>query len=246
VLVRDHTTGDQPVSSIARILKPNKSQLKRILKWIVIVNAFLAALGIVAGGSPEFIARVHGTSFLLVIIAASLVAIEQGKFRSELKGVWLIGSSCSIVIGLTVIALIWGFGPPDSFARPLGSVAVVAVAVTYCAVISVIAERAGLRLICWIGALGHSCYVLVLIWFEINPFPGQVLALLAVGQSACSLLAVIDFIGSRRTTGTNTARHGKQAQYCPYCGTTELISSGKSTKCVGCGGRFQTIGRSAD
>ena len=55
--------------SIANILPPNKSLVKRALKWIVIVNAVLAAAGIVVGGSTEFVARVHGTSFLLVVTA---------------------------------------------------------------------------------------------------------------------------------------------------------------------------------
>ena len=241
VLLRDHTTGDQPVSSLAQILKPDKSQLKRVLKWVVIANAVLAAVGIVAGGNPDFVARVHGTSFLLVVTAASLVAIEQGKFRTEIKYVWPIGSACSTAIGVVVIALIWGFNPPDAVGRPVGSVAVGAVAITYCAVISVIAERARLRLICWVGALGHSCYVWVLIWFEISAMPGRALALLAVGQSACSLLAVIDFIGSRRATRVPESPSGRSAQYCPYCGATELVRSSGYIECAGCGGRFRTI-----
>ena len=74
--------------------------------------------------------------------------------------------------------------------------AVAAVAVTYCAVVSIIAERAILRTICWIGALVYSCYVWALIWFEFDVIPGRILALLAVLQSACSLLAVIDFIAA--------------------------------------------------
>ena len=130
VLLRDHTTGDQPVSSLAQILKPDKSQLKRVLKWIVIANAVLAAVGIVVGGNPDFVARVHGTSFLLVVTAASLVAIEQGKFRTEIKYVWPVGSACSTAIGVVVIALIWGFEPPEAIGRPVGSVAVAAVAST--------------------------------------------------------------------------------------------------------------------
>jgi len=105
----------------------------------------------------------------------------------------------------------------------------------------VIAERARLRLICWAGALGHSCYVLVLIWFEISAMPGRVLALLAVGQSACSLLAVIDFIGSRRTTRGSAAPLTRSAQYCPYCGATDLVRSANHTECEGCGGQFQTM-----
>lgn len=241
VHLRDHTTGDRPVSPIAQILKPDKSKLKRVLKWIVVVNAVLAAVGIVIGGNSDFVGRVHGTSFLLVITAASLVAIEQGKFRTEIKYAWSIGSACSAAIGVFVIVLIWGFEPPDAFGRPVGSVAVAAVAITYCAVISVIAERTRLRLICWIGALGHSCYVLVLIWFEISAMPGRALALLAVGQSACSLLAVIDFIGSRRATRGAASPLTRSAQYCPYCGATELVRSASHNECEGCGGRFQTI-----
>ena len=241
VLLRDHTTGDRPVSSIAQILKPDKSKLKRVLKWIVIANAVLAAVGIVIGGNLDFVARVHGTSFLLVVTAASLVAIEQGKFRTEIKYVWPVGSACSTAIGVVVIALIWGFEPPEAIGRPVGSVAVAAVAITYSAVISVIAERARLRLICWIGALGHSCYVWVLIWFEISAMPGRALALLAVGQSACSLLAVIDFIGSRRATRIPAASLERSAQYCPYCSATELIRTAGYIECDGCGGRFQTM-----
>ena len=209
VLLRDHTTGDRPVSSIAQILKPDKSKLKRVLKWIVIANAVLAAVGIVIGGNPDFVARVHGTSFLLVVTAASLVAIEQGKFRTEIKYVWPVGSVCSTAIGVVVIALIWGFEPPEAIGRPVGSVAVAAVAITYSAVISEIAERARLRVICWIGALGHSCYVWVLIWFEISAMPGRALALLAVAWASskwpgfyisaagwCFLVGIMIFSGS--------------------------------------------------
>ena len=154
---------------------------------------------------------------------------------------WWSGSAGSAAIGVCVIGLRWWVEPADAFGRPGGSVAVVAVAITYCAVISVIAERARLRLICWIGALGHSCYVLVLIWFEISAMPGRALALLAVGQSACSLLAVIDFIGSRRATRGAASPLTRSAQYCPYCGATGLVRSASHNECEGCGGRFQTI-----
>ncbi|GIT68620.1 MAG: hypothetical protein Ct9H300mP26_3070 [Acidimicrobiales bacterium] len=229
------------MSSLAQILKPDKSQLKRVLKWIVIANAVLAAVGIVVGGNPDFVARVHGTSFLLVVTAASLVAIEQGKFRTEIKYVWPIGSACSTAIGVVVIALIWGVQSARCRWSTCWLGSGRAVAITYCAVISVIAERARLRLICWVGALGHSCYVWVLIWFEISAMPGRALALLAVGQSACSLLAVIDFIGSRRATRVPESPSGRSAQYCPYCGATELVRSSGYIECAGCGGRFRTI-----
>ena len=98
------------MGSIANILR-NKSLVKRTLKWIVIVNAVLAAAGIVIGGSTEFVARIHGTSFLLVATAASLVGIELGKFRTELKMIWPVGFGASLLMGLVVIAMIWGCHP---------------------------------------------------------------------------------------------------------------------------------------
>ena len=239
MLSRDDVTGDQPVGSMARILKPDKSKLKRVLKWIVIVNAGLAAIGIVIGRNGDFVAQIHGTSLLLVLTAASLVAIEQGRFRSELRYVWPVGSACSTVVGLVVVTLVWGFQPPDVFARPVGSMAVVAVAVTYCAVISVIADRVRLRLVCWVGALGHSCYVLVLIWFEVGLMPGTVLALMGVGQTACSLLVVIDFMGSRRAASVSSRSLDRKAKFCPYCGDKELVGSDGKIGCKNCGGEFQ-------
>ena len=241
MLSRGRTTGDLPVGSITRIFKPDKSKLKRVLKWIVIVNAGLAAIGIVIGRNGDFVAQIHGTSFLLVVTAASLVAIEQGRFRSEAKYVWHVGSVCSIVIGVVTIALVWGLQPPDSFARPVGSLAVVAVAVTYCAVISVIADRVRLRIICWAGALGLSCYVLALIWFDIGLMPGRILALMAVGQTACSLLAVIDFIGSRRVSADSPSSSDRKVEYCPYCGSKELTGPAGDIECKTCGGQFRTL-----
>jgi hypothetical protein len=222
-------------------LVPNKSQVKRSLKWIVIVNALLAAAGIVIGGSSEFVGQVHGTSFFLVITAASLVSIEQGKFRPQLKYIWHVGSGSSLVTGLVVILLIWGVPLPDALARPVGSVAVAAVAITYCAIISLIAERTRLRLACWIGAFIHSCYVWTLIWFDFNAMSGRVLALLAVAQSACSLLAVIDFIGSRRAASSNARPVQREFKYCPYCGQTELSPAANHTRCDTCGGRFHWV-----
>ncbi len=226
----------------AQILVPNKSQVKRSLKWIVIVNALLAAAGIVIGVGGEFVWQVHGTSFFLLITAGSLVSIEQGKFRPQLKYIWHVGSGCSLVTGLVVILLVWGVPLPDASARPVGSVAVAAVAVTYCAIISLIAERARLRAICWIGALIHSCYVWALIWFDFDAMPGRALALLAVAQSACSLLAVIDFIGSRRAASSNARPVQRVAKYCPYCGQTELSSVADHITCDTCGGRFHSVG----
>tara|TARA_Y100000590_G_scaffold197330_1_gene224133 strand:+ start:16116 stop:16808 length:693 start_codon:yes stop_codon:yes gene_type:complete len=229
------------VRSIANILPPNKSLVKRTLKWIVIVNAVLAAAGIVIGGSTEFVARVHGTSFLLVITAASLVSIELGKFRTQLRMIWPIGSGSSLLMGLVVISLIWGASPPDVLGRPIGTVAVAAVAITYCAIISVIAERATLRAICWIGALVYSCYVWALIWLDFDAMPGRILALLAVLQSACSLLAVIDFIAARRAARDNAVAPHRAAAYCPYCGSTELSISTGDMKCNACGQSFRLL-----
>ena len=103
-------------------------------------------------------------------------------------------------MGLVLIALFWGASPPDALGRPIGTVAVAAVAITYCGIISVIAERATLRTVCWIGALVYSCYVWALIWLDFDVMPGRILALLAVLQTACSLLAVIDFIAARRSS----------------------------------------------
>jgi len=229
------------VSSITQILKPDKSKLKRVLKWIVIVNAVLAAIGILVGGNSDFVAQIHGTSFLLVVTAVSLVAIEQGRLRSEIKYLWPVGSGCSVVVGVFTISLVWGFDPPDIFARPVGSFAVVAVAITYCAVISAIADRVRLRIICWAGALGHSCYVLVLIWFDIGIMPGRIIALMAVGQTACSLLAVIDFIGSRRALAVDLAPSERKVEYCPYCGSKELSEPAGDIECRTCGGQFRPL-----
>ena len=241
MLSRGRTTGDLAVGSIIRFLKPGKARLRRGLKWIVIANAALAAIGILAGGSGGFVVQIHGTSFLLVITAASLVAIEQGRFRSEIKYLWHVGSACSIAIGVISVALVWGLEPPDAFARPVGSLAVVAVGVTYCAVISVIADRVRLRIICWAGALGFSCYVLALIWFDIGVMPGRLLALMAVGQTACSLLAVIDFIASRRVPADSPSRSDRKVEYCPYCGSKELTRSDGDLECKICGGQFRTL-----
>ena len=226
------------MGSIANILR-NKSLVKRTLKWIVIVNAVLAAAGIVIGGSTEFVARIHGTSFLLVATAASLVGIELGKFRTELKMIWPIGFGASLLMGLAVIAMIWGVSPPDALGRPLGTVAVAAVAVTYCAVVSIIAERAILRTICWIGALVYSCYVWALIWFQFDVIPGRILALLAVLQSACSLLAVIDFIAARRAARDGASAPYLSVEYCPYCGSADVSVSLGETKCTTCGESFR-------
>ena len=227
--------------SIANILPPNKSLVKRALKWIVIVNAVLAAAGIVIGGSTEFVARVHGTSFLLVVTAASLVSIERGKFRTQLKMIWPIGSGSSLLMGLVLIALFWGASPPDALGRPIGTVAVAAVAITYCAIISVIAERATLRTVCWIGALVYSCYVWALIWLDFDVMPGRILALLAVVQTACSLLAVIDFIAARRAARDISDAPRRAVEYCPFCGSTEISASMGETKCNTCGESFRLV-----
>jgi hypothetical protein len=108
-------------------------------------------------------------------------------------------------------------------------------------VISAIADRVRLRVLCWAGALGHSCYVLVLIWFDIGILPGRILALMAVGQTACSLLAVIDFIGSRRASAVDPAPSERKVEYCPYCGSKELTGSAGDMECKTCGGQFRTL-----
>jgi len=241
VLWRGHTTGDLPVGSNIRIFKPGKTGLKRVLKWVVVANAALAAIGILVGGSSGFVAQIHGTSFLLVATAASLAAIEQGRFRSEIKYLWHVGSVCSIAIGAFAIALVWGLEPPNAFARPVGSLAVVALAATYCAVISAIGDRGRLRTICWAGALGLSCYVLALIWFDIGVLPGRLLALIVVGQTACSLLAVIDFIASRRVPADSPSPSDRKVEYCPYCGSKQLTRSNGDLECKTCGGQFWAL-----
>ena len=112
-------------------------------------------------------------------------------------------------------------------------------AVTYCAVVSIIAERAILRTICWIGALVYSCYVWALIWFEFDVIPGRILALLAVLQSACSLLAVIDFIAARRAARDGAGAPYLSVEYCPYCGSADVSVSLGETKCTTCGESFR-------
>ena len=52
------------MSRTASRLIPDKSVIKRALKWFVIFNAALAAFGIVTGGSAEFVGRVHGLSLI--------------------------------------------------------------------------------------------------------------------------------------------------------------------------------------
>ena len=232
------------MSSIAQIIRPVKEHFKRALKWIVIANAGLAVIGILFGGSTDVVLRVHGTSLLVAVSAVSLAVIEQGRFRAKFKSVWLAGSVCSAALGLTLIALTWGIDPPDSFGRPVGSIAVISVATTYCAVISAIAQRVRLRRVCWGGAYGHSLYVLAIIWFQFDFMPGRILALLAVGQTACSLIAVIDFIGSRRSTIAGSELSELKAQYCPYCGAEDLTRLIDVIECRDCGGRFQTLNKS--
>ena len=231
------------MSSFAQIIRPVREHFKRALKWIVIANAGLAVIGILFGGSADVVLRVHGTSLLVAVTAVSLAVIEQGRFRAKIESVWIAGSLCSVALGVTLVALIWGFNPPDSFGRPVGSIAVVAAATTYCAVISAIAQRTRLRRACWGGAYGHSLYVLVIIWFQFDFMPGRILALLAVGQTACSLIALIDFIGARRSTIVGSKRSELKAQYCPYCGAKDLTRPIDVIECRLCGGRFQTLDR---
>ena len=75
--------------TIGRLI-PDKSVVKRLLKWFVIVNAVLAALGILIGRNTEFVARVHGTSFLLVITVAAVVSVHLGKTGGRFKVAWLV------------------------------------------------------------------------------------------------------------------------------------------------------------
>ena len=227
--------------SIDNVLARNKSLVKRILRWVVIVNAVLAAAGILIGGGAEFVARVHGTSFLLVTTAASLVTIELGKFRSQLRFIWPVGSGASFLVGLVVIAIIWGFSPPDALGRPIGTVAVAAVAITYCALISVIAERLALRAICWVGALLYSCFIWAFIWFDFVAVPGKILALLAVLQSACSLLAVIDFLATRRAARDRASASHRVAKFCPWCGSTEVVPYARDFRCNTCEQSFRLL-----
>ncbi len=226
--------------TIGRLI-PDKSVVKRLLKWFVIVNAVLAALGILIGRSTEFVARVHGTSFLLVITVAAVVSVHLGKTGGRFKVAWFVGSLCVSLTGFVLLALTWGVPLPEGAGRPLGTAAVIGVVTTYCALISLISSRSGLRSVCWSGALLHGLYVCVLIWFEFAPLPGRILALLAVGQSACSLLAVIEFIGSRRAGGTDSEPSEPLAAYCPYCGGAGLVSMPTFVQCRDCGGKFRLI-----
>ena len=93
------------MSRIAWRLVPDKSVIKRLLKWFVIINAVLAAFGIVVGGNAEFVGRVHGSSFLLVVSAAGLASIELGKTGDRLKVAWFVGSVCVLVTGISLLAL---------------------------------------------------------------------------------------------------------------------------------------------
>jgi len=227
------------VSRTASRLIPDKSVIKRALKWFVIFNAVLAAFGIVTGGSAEFVGRVHGTSFLLVVTAAGIASIELGKTGARLRVAWFVGSACVTATGFVLLALTWGVSLPGLAGRPLGTVAVVGVVATYCALVSLICSRNRLRTVCWSGALLHGLYVIALIWFEISPIPGRVLALFAVGLSACSLLAVIEFIGTRRAASTGSERAERPVKYCPYCGASSFAATSPVFECRDCGGKFR-------
>ena len=229
------------MSRIAWRLVPDKSVIKRLLKWFVIINAVLAAFGIVVGGNAEFVGRVHGSSFLLVVSAAGLASIELGKTGDRLKVAWFVGSVCVLVTGVSLLALTWGAPLPDGAGKPVGTAAVIGVVATYCALISLICSRNLLRNICWSGALLHGLYVAFLIWFEITPFPGRILALFAVAQSACSLLAVIEFIGSRRTGSLESEPSERVVKFCPYCGATDLNVRPQLSECRKCEGKFRTF-----
>ena len=229
------------MSRTAWRLIPDKSVAKRLLKWFVIINAVLAAFGILIGRSTEFVGRVHGTSFLIVITAAAVVSVQLGKTGGRFKVAWFVGSLCVSLTGFVLLALMWGVPLPEDAGRPLGTVAVIGVVTTYCALISLISSRSSLRTICWSGALLHGLYVCVLIWFGFTPLPGRILALLAVGQSACSLLAVIEFIGSWRAGGADSEPSEPLAAYCPYCGGAGLASMPTFLQCRDCGGKFRPI-----
>ena len=232
-------SGDHSVSRIAWRLILDKSVLKRLLKWFVIINAVLAAFGILIGQNGEFVARVHGSSFLLVITAAGVMSIELGKAGDRLRLLWVVGSLCVVSTGVVLLALTWGVPLPEVAERPLATAAVVGVVATYCAVVSLISSRSRLRTVCWAGAVLHGLYVCVLIWFEVNLVSGRILALFAVALSACSLLAVIEFIGSRRIGVSKGDSAEQLPTYCPYCGAQSLVNMSTFSQCRDCGGKFQ-------
>lgn len=237
-LLRERRPQGRSMNSVRGRLTAYRALVKPTLKWLVIVNALLAAVGILTGASNDLVARIHGTSFAVILTTASLVVIGQARAKTGAWYLWSCGTVCSLVSGAVVVALIWGFEPNDALGRPYGSIAVASAIATYCALIQLIAERKILRRICWGSALIYGLYGWFLIWFSIDLIPGRVLGLLAVVQCACTLLAVIDFLGSRRALRQKEAPiHA--VSFCPFCGSDNLVAESQHVVCADCDLRFK-------
>ena len=76
------------MNSVRWRLTAYRALVKPILKWLVVVNALLAAVGILTGASNDLVARIHGTSFAVILTTASLVVIGQARAKTGARYLW--------------------------------------------------------------------------------------------------------------------------------------------------------------